>query len=384
MKRTFMAVGLALSFGTSSPTMAQAKTPPEVLEPYKAYRAAMKDKKTEVAADYAFDAWQAAEKMMGDTKTTGDLAANLAGLTPRIIQGRSGTDHVVKAFQRGIELAKHHEESAGEVELQRWVDYLAWSNAKRLKSNRRGQFGTVALGARIAELGLNNTTYEADYLALKVQVDIASKDWSEAENSAKRAIELYESVDDGLLSYFEYLVPTYLATAYTEQKKLVDAVLVYQDLIDKLEAEAGHTNAISAKAYGEWLRLRDEVLTDFADDPRTDAIKAYVVPQGRATEPQPLIRIPPQFPSGFLRGSKSGWVQLQFDISPEGRVSSPRVIGSSSKKLEQAALASLKDWRYAPNIIDERSKNITAMIKFDLMTSSGRRLDYAKPVPESP
>ena len=71
MKRTFMAVGLALSFGLSSPMMAQAKTPPEVLKPYKAYRAAMRDNKSEVAADYAFEAWQAAEKMMGDTKTTG-------------------------------------------------------------------------------------------------------------------------------------------------------------------------------------------------------------------------------------------------------------------------------------------------------------------------
>ena len=61
MKRSLLAIGLALIVGG----MAHAKTPKEVLEPYKSYRAALAEKNKDEAAVFAFEAWQKAEKLMG-------------------------------------------------------------------------------------------------------------------------------------------------------------------------------------------------------------------------------------------------------------------------------------------------------------------------------
>jgi len=372
--------GLAFTMGPS--VTAIAKTPPEVLTPYKAYRNALKADNKELAASLAYDAWQKAEEMMGDTQTTGDLASNFAGLAPMIVHEKRSYKKVVKAYERSIDLAKFYPEAPGEIELQRRIDFLGWANSGRLKTHLSDTYGIKALGRRVEEIDLLNTTYEADYLALKAQIAVVSRNWSKAEKASKRAISLYGSVKDGLPSYFKYVVPAYLAEAYTEQDKYVDAVLTYQDLIDRMETEVGHKNPVSAKAYGEWLELRDIALENHMDDPRIEDIRNYTVPSGRSTtELQPLIRKAPVFPKAFLRGSRSGWVQIKFDLDEDGRTQNAVVLDSTSKKLNKAALKCLKDWRYTPNAPADRRKAQTTLIRFDLLGQAGRRMRYERPVP---
>jgi len=106
MKRTFLAIGLALVLGTST----FAKTPKEVIEPYKAYRAALAEKDNKRAVDNAYQAWQKAEELMGDTKTTGDLASNFADLEPWRLGDKSATREVIKAYRRSIDLSKFHDD----------------------------------------------------------------------------------------------------------------------------------------------------------------------------------------------------------------------------------------------------------------------------------
>ena len=382
MKHTFLIASLALCIGLIIPITAIAKTPPEVLKPYKAYHAALEAEDREGAATAAYDAWQVAEDMMGDTKTTGDLASNFADLSPRMFREYQGYRKVEKAYERSVDLARFYSEAPGEIEIQRRIDFLGWANSRGLKSRRSKTYGIDALENRITELDLLNSTYEADYLALKTQADLFSNRWSRAEKRAKKAIALYDSVTDGLPSYFRYVVQSYLADAYVGQGKNVDAILTYQALIDVLEAEAGHKNPLSAKAYGQWIRLRDTVLEEESDDPRIDQIRHYVVPAARAEELQPLLRYAPQIPAVFRRGSHSGWVQFQFDLDVEGRVTNPIILDSSTRKLHASAAKALKTWRYSPNAPIDRRKNLKATIRFDLLSSSGRRLKYKTPPPE--
>jgi len=86
MKRIFVAIGLSLLLGTS----AFAKTPKEVLEPYKAYRAAVKANDAEAALKQARLAWEAAETHLGDHKTTGDYAEVLTIKAGAMVKSRNG------------------------------------------------------------------------------------------------------------------------------------------------------------------------------------------------------------------------------------------------------------------------------------------------------
>ena len=62
MKR-LAAATLALSLAFAAPQTSVAKTPPEVLQPYKAYRAALKAGDTDEALKQARAAWEEAEAL---------------------------------------------------------------------------------------------------------------------------------------------------------------------------------------------------------------------------------------------------------------------------------------------------------------------------------
>lgn len=68
---------------------------------------------------------------------------------------------------------------------------------------------------------------------------------------------------------------------------------------------------------------------------------------------QPLVRIPPQYPTQCLRAASNlETVVVEFDVTPEGSVVSPRVIDSTNACFNRAALRAVERWRYQPRVID--------------------------------
>jgi len=364
MKRIFIVICLALMLGAS----AQAKTPKEVLTEYKAYLTAVENKDKSLAVEKAYEAWQLAEKLMGDTKTTGDLAANFADLRPKVMNGKLAEKRIVKAYQRSIDLAVLQTEDARGIEIDRRTQYLSWLIVNVSKSDRRAwdkNYGPEQLNHRIREFGMTGSTFEAESFAFSAQIAVIDKKWDVVERDSKAAMKLFETRTDKIPSTYEFSVPTYLARAYANQDRPIDAALTYQSLMLKLEAQGGHKNTISGHAYTQWLELRDKVRQERGADPRAKQVTEFVVPAGRTAEMVPLFRIPPIMPTFILRGSKSGWVQLKYDISDEGKVISPVVLDSSSIRLEETAISSMSKWRYTSDIIDDRAKGLTTVIKFD-------------------
>ena len=109
-------------------------------------------------------------------------------------------------------------------------------------------------------------------------------------------------------------------------------------------------------------------------DPRAKEVVNFVVPDGRAKELSPLIRKPPVFPKSFLRGNKSGFVKVEFNIDANGYVVDPVILSSTKESLHKPTLEALKGWRYTPNLPDARRQDIKTTIRFDLRNRSGRRL----------
>ena len=385
MNQTVLALVLGLALSVFATTSIQAKTPKEVLEPYKAYRTALAADQKEEAADYAYKAWQQAEDLMGDTKTTGDLASNFAELRPRYIDKKRAWKLVMKAHKRAIDLSTTYTDNPEEVEIDRRVKYLSWQIPtldRSLKGVRDKDYSAKRLTERLQELGLSGTTFEAESYALQAQAAMMSEDWDTALENAERSIDVFETRTDSIFSVYEYGVPIYMARAYSAQKRPIDAALTYQALMDKLEIKGGHDNAISANAYKDWLDLRDEVKETGSSEPRALEVVNYRVPDSRQAEFTPLVRFPPQFPAKFLQGRYSGWVRLKISVDKEGRVEDVVATDYSSKALVDASVESVKAWRYSPNAAPEKRKDIETTIRFDLQGRNGERLPHKKPMPD--
>jgi len=68
---------------------------------------------------------------------------------------------------------------------------------------------------------------------------------------------------------------------------------------------------------------------------------------------QPLVRIPPQYPTQCMRAASNlEMVVVEFDVTPEGSVVSPRVVESTNACFNRAALRAVERWRYQPRVVD--------------------------------
>ena len=85
--------------------------------------------------------------------------------------------------------------------------------------------------------------------------------------------------------------------------------------------------------------LQERHATLAADEPKT-------APEG--THPVPLLRVNPNYPQRALQAGRDGWVELECDITDMGAVANVGVVASSNEDFEQASIASLQRWRYAP------------------------------------
>lgn len=68
---------------------------------------------------------------------------------------------------------------------------------------------------------------------------------------------------------------------------------------------------------------------------------------------QPLVRIPPQYPSQCQRTARPiETVVVEFDVTPEGSVINVRVLDSTNSCFNRAAIRAVERWRYAPRVVD--------------------------------
>jgi protein TonB len=64
----------------------------------------------------------------------------------------------------------------------------------------------------------------------------------------------------------------------------------------------------------------------------------------------PLVRINPDYPPRALSRGIQGWVIVQFTISATGTVKDQKVVDSSNKIFDEAALKAIGRWRYNPKV----------------------------------
>ncbi len=75
---------------------------------------------------------------------------------------------------------------------------------------------------------------------------------------------------------------------------------------------------------------------------------------GGDSDEMPLVRIEPQYPrEAILKGIESGWVQVMFDLKPDGSVMNVNIIDSSPRDIfDMAARRAILKWKYRPKMVD--------------------------------
>ena len=82
--------------------------------------------------------------------------------------------------------------------------------------------------------------------------------------------------------------------------------------------------------------------------PAPQAPAAPVRVGGKVPQPTLLVRVEPEYPRAALEARVQGLVILETVVGPDGHVVEARVMRSAGEVLDRAAIAAIRQWRYAP------------------------------------
>ena len=93
---------------------------------------------------------------------------------------------------------------------------------------------------------------------------------------------------------------------------------------------------------------------------------AKMVPWKENQEQTPLYRENPDYPLSKVKQRRSGYVQMEFDVTPTGFVENISVLKSvGGVAFEKEALKAIEKWRYAPKFEDGRAVLAKTKVQLD-------------------
>lgn len=67
----------------------------------------------------------------------------------------------------------------------------------------------------------------------------------------------------------------------------------------------------------------------------------------------PIVRIAPRYPRRALLEGTEGWVQVEFTITPDGRVADPVVVSAEPRGIfDRSAIQAILRWKFKPRYVD--------------------------------
>lgn len=361
MKRTFLAIALALAISTST----QAKTPKEVLEPYKAYRAALKEGNSEIALKQAKAAWEAAELHLGDNKTTGDLAQNFADI--KSSDGYSKAQ--IKALERAIELSSFYGEDANSMYLQRGVRLLEshFVNGDMGKIRKSSK----ALINYAKENDLERSVFYAEILTLQSGSLVRFRDGQKMIDITENALDIFAKPAESAQTVYPIFAHLYNGFGHEYEENVLEAALSYQKVMEYVGELDYETHPIVGRALGRWIHMRGRLQDagEFEAAKKKGLCDCWPYNIERNESVKPLKRFPPKFPSQALSGV-SGYTIVQFDLDDDGNtINHKKIVSWPGDIYEKPAMRSLEKWEYSPRVegeTDADRSNLISTIRFNI------------------
>lgn len=370
MKKIFLSIGLAFALSG----IAQAKTPPEVLKPYKEYRAALKAGDVSAARKNGYIAWQKAEELLGDVKITGDLANNYAQLK-NSEKNKAVFKRQEEAHKRAMQLTSTYAEDATTMYLERGVNMM---NFYFLNGKGQKAFSLSRNLSKYAEAnGLITSTFYGEVLTHQAGYYASKAKHKLAEKVAKKALEAFSQKTDDYVTPIPILANLYEGYGLEGQDKSMEAALSYQKVMETLDGIHPSEHPLAAKALGRWSHMRAVLSSEgrIEEAENKGLCKCWPYDKPRNESLKPIKRVPPKMPSNAY---VSGFSIVQFDLDDAGKPINPEILVSWPEEIyEKSSLKSLAKWEYTartPEETDSDRQELVTTIRYILTDYSGNIL----------
>lgn len=79
------------------------------------------------------------------------------------------------------------------------------------------------------------------------------------------------------------------------------------------------------------------------------ALALGAVLPAHAADLKPIKRVEPQYPPEAARAGTTGYVDVEFEVDPTGKVAAVSVVSAKpTRTFEQAAVRAVKQWQFEP------------------------------------
>jgi len=331
----------------------EAQTPAEILEPYKKYSSALQKGDYQNANKAAYSAWKTAEKILGENKTTGDLALNYALLSPTAVDIKEYNSRSM-AFLRAIELGKYHQEDTATTILDRHLEYLTYVNStsiimrgKTTRANENIDFSEMENA--LDQLQLRGTWHEAVMEGIRTAYYKNQKDYESAIQHGEKARVLFMDLEENFKSKQRYQLLLDLGEALHKTKNYLDAGLTLQGnfqnhILDQVPDE------ISRQSENLWRQSWAEIYkSGRLDDAYSAGLCRCISLESLISRPEPILRIPPIYPA---KAERSGEAIILFDVKDDGSTANIKISSYTEKVFGEAAMKAVSLFTYTPAIGD--------------------------------
>ena len=384
------------------PMMAGADVPPEVMTAYKAYNAAMDSKDYAAALKHGEAAWKTAEKKMGDSKTTGDLAFNY-GLLAR---SRGQAHNAMKPLERSVELAVEGREKGEEVRLERSVELVAAAEAvddakavkkyasKAIKQAKaagleesvfvgeilvhKAQHCSKVANRAASRIQRNQNTASASRMAVNKGNKVnTAKIQKKCMRDAKKAADVFKNNPNSARPKYVSLAAKQIGIGYERQDEWLNAALSYQTARLTLEDKFGRENPVVMQMIGRWINARARL--DYGD--KLDEAKAAGLcdcwPFDQGASKVALVKRKKLDIPTRVDIQSSGVVVLKADITDAGTTSNIQTVYSWPQgQYDEKALKAFKQFQYAPKTSPESEgarKNVIYTFNINIIDESTKK-----------
>ncbi|MBL4853065.1 MAG: TonB family protein [Robiginitomaculum sp.] len=364
--------------------------PAEVMKPYKAFNTAYQSKDFKTALGHGKKAWLEAEKLLGDHKTTGDLAYNYGRLAMRLGDNKSA----VKPLMRSADLAVLAKDNGAMIRLEREVELAAamlgsdQKNKAWKRLDKAREFaGANALddGIFAAELRVHqarilatNANWQAKYsghaLASSTKInskvkDRAGRTQSKSGQYAQTAIDIFDKYPGLYREDYAAIAYKLIGFSYERDKQWLEAALAYQKAIEILRKYLEFEDPQLITTIGRWSNSRTHLLARMGQEEALEKglCKCWPYESEIKRITHPVKRVPPKMPR---KAYTSGFSFVKFDLDDAGNTKNIRILHSWPKDIyDKPSLRSVQKWKYEPRTeveTDEQRKDFITSVRYIL------------------
>lgn len=364
---------------TCAPSYAAA-IPDEVMKPYRAFTAAYQNKDFETAQKHGKTAWQAAEKQLGDSKTTGDLAFVYGKLALQL----GDADAAVKPLMRSADLATLNNNDGVLIKLEREVELVAamissnqknkaWKRldkAREFAGTNNLDDGIFAAELRVhqARILATNANRVAKYSENRVvgtrlfTSGRVSKAQSKSAAYANDAVAIFKKNPEQTRR--DYVATAYklIGFSYERDREWFAAAMAYQEAMDVQKQYLKFEDASYMSTIGRWSNTRTHILANMEYEKAKEKGLCACWPFHEQVErlAKPVKRKAPKMPT---KAYTSGFSFVKFDLDDAGKTTNVQILHSWPGKIyERSSRLSVSNWKYSPRVEGETDEQRTGFV----------------------